>query len=164
MNFLKNTIQLAAANSYSMTLTSTPIRNREELKTFQSFLEVNNLPFSDLKLDGNFFTLFYDGAGNIIGSGGLEIYGDVALIRSIAVVQSDRGKSLGRRIVDEVIQQAKERKIKSVLLLTETAHGFFLKKGFVDISREEVPAAVKDSSEFSFVCPASAKCMMYTLE
>ena len=144
-----------------MDLHRAELKEQIQIQELQSFLELNNLPFKDIKLNGNFFLAYYDEAGNVVGSGGIEIYGDAALLRSVAVRATERGMSLGKQIVDDVLQHARELKILSVFLLTETAHDFFLKKGFKDISRDDVPAKVKASSEFSVVCPASAKCMVF---
>lgn len=144
-----------------MTLQSQQLAT-DELQELQSFLEANRLPYKDIKLAGNLFIRYNDADGNLIGSGGLELYGKVALIRSVAVIQSRRRENLGTRIVDDLLQRARGLQIDSVYLLTETAHSFFLKKGFKDFDRDEVPAELKNSSEFSEVCPASAKCMLYT--
>ncbi len=140
---------------------SRQIQKPEELGELKMFLELNKLPFKDISLNGNIFLLFYDDEGNVIGSAGLEIYGEAGLMRSIAVRSEDRGKKLGARIVDEILLCARDNNLRSVFLLTETAYKFFLKKGFQDFSRNDVPEAVKNSSEFSLVCPASAKCMAF---
>lgn len=145
-----------------MHLQSVQIKDTSELQALQSFLECNKLPYKDVQLNSTLFLLYHDSAGNIIGSGGLEPYGNAALLRSVAVRESDRGKKLGKQIVEDVLDRARKEKFQSVFLLTETAHGFFLKKGFLDISRDDVPSSIKASSEFSYVCPTSAKCMVYT--
>jgi amino-acid N-acetyltransferase len=134
-----------------------------QLKQFMQFLEQNKLPFKDIQLNGNFFLRYYDAEGNTVGSGGLELYGDTGLLRSVAVMESNRGHNIGKQIVDDILQRAAELNLHSVFLLTETAYDFFLKKGFSDVSRDAVPDALKRSSEFSEVCPSSAKCMVYHL-
>lgn len=138
------------------------IEDALEFQALRSFLERNKLPHKDIVLQDNVFLLYYDSAGDIVGSGGLEIYGEAALLRSVAVRESERGKQVGKQIVKDVLARAHEQKIRSIFLLTETAHDFFLKEGFLDLSRDEVPSNIKASTEFSFVCPASAKCMVYT--
>lgn len=143
---------------------STLIQDATALESLQKFLQVNKLPHEDVKANGNFFIGYYDEAKNIIASGGLELYTTFALLRSVAVDNNHRGKNLGKQIVDELVQKAKRLKIKSIFLLTETAHGFFLKKGFRDVSRDDVPSEIRSSSEFTFVCPASATCMVYAIE
>jgi amino-acid N-acetyltransferase len=144
-----------------MDLHPVQIEDALELQALRSFLERNKLPYKDIVSQDNLFLLYYDSAGDVLGSGGLEIYGDAALLRSVAVRESERGKQVGKQIVKDVLKRALEQKIQSIFLLTETAHDFFLKEGFSDISRDEVPANIKASTEFSFVCPASAKCMVY---
>ena len=147
-----------------MHLQSVQIKDTPELQALQSFLERNKLPYKDIQLNNTLFLLYHDSAGNIVGSAGLEHYGDAALLRSVAVNESERGKKLGKQIVEDVLARAREAKIQSIFLLTETARDFFLKKGFLDISRDDVPSNIKASSEFSFVCPASATCMVYIFD
>lgn len=139
------------------------ITSHQDLPALQSFLASNKLPFQDIRLNGNLFFTYTNEAGEFLGSSGLEVYGVHALIRSIAVPPEQRGKNVGKEIVNDILQRAKTMNLKSLFLLTETAHEFFLKRGFKDISRDEVPDTLKASSEFSFVCPASAKCMVYAL-
>ena len=124
-------------------------------------LKINKLPYHDIQLDGNMMVSYHDGDGKMIGSGGLEFYTTYALLRSVAVDESHRGKSFGKYIVNDLLDRAKVKSIKAVFLLTETAHDFFLQRGFVDVSRESVPGELKESSEFKSVCPVSAACMMY---
>ncbi len=146
-----------------MNLKPTLIQDSIALEKLQRFLQSNKLPHDDIKTKGNVFIGYYDDAGNLIASGGLELYGASALLRSIAVSQHHRGKNMGKQIVDDLMQKAKDLNIRSIFLLTETAHDFFSKKGFTDISRGDVPFEVKSSSEFAFVCPISAACMHYKI-
>jgi amino-acid N-acetyltransferase len=163
MTYLKNLMAMIAANNRSARAYShtRQIQKPEDLGELKFFLELNKLPFKDISLNGNIFLLYYDDEDNVIGSAGLEIYGEAGLIRSIAVSSKDRGKKLGTKIVDEMLLLARTKNLRSVFLLTETANEFFLKVGFQDFSRHDVPEAVKNSSEFSLVCPASAKCMAF---
>ena len=126
-----------------------------------TMLKENKLPYQDIKLDNNLFVSYHDNLGKLIGSGGLEFYSEYALLRSVAVGESQRGKSFGTEIVNDLLDRAKGKSVKEIYLLTETAHDFFLKKGFQDVARENVPHEVKASSEFSSVCPVSAACMVY---
>ncbi len=139
------------------------IQDASELNKLQHFLEANSLPHADIKSEGNVFIAYYDAGENMIASGGLELYGASALLRSIAVEQQYRGQDLGKQMVDDLLVKARDLKIDLIFLLTETARPFFLKKGFSDISREDVPVEIKSSSEFSFVCPVSAACMSYRI-
>src|SRR5688572_30438706 len=143
------------------------IQDQIALEMLQKFLHENKLPHQDiaesLTTKGRIFLGYYDDAGDLIGSGGLEIYGDSALLRSVAVKENARGKELGKKIVDDLVTQARNSKINNIFLLTETAKDFFTKKGFTIVSRESVPPHVRASSEFTHVCPSSAICMFYKL-
>lgn len=129
----------------------------------KSFLAENKLPDGDLKLDNSYFFAYHDDNGKIVGTGGLEFYSSHALLRSIAVSESFRGTSVGKKIVSHLIDQADRRNIREIFLLTETAPVFFSKLGFQAVSRETVPDEVKSSSEFASVCPVSAVCMSVVL-
>jgi amino-acid N-acetyltransferase len=136
------------------------IDNESSLSDLFNLLRINNLPYEDIKLENNHFVNFYRD-GNLIGSGGLEFYPPSALLRSLAVVENQRGKSIGKKIVQDLLERAKQRSITKVYLLTETAHDFFVQRGFVDIQRDQVPEEIKLSSEFRSVCPVSAACMVF---
>jgi amino-acid N-acetyltransferase len=136
------------------------INNESSLNDLFNLLRINNLPYEDIKLENNHFVTFYRD-GNLIGSGGLEFYPPSALLRSLAVVENQRGKSIGKQIVQDLLERAKQRSIGEVYLLTETAHDFFTKRGFVDIPRDQAPEEIKISSEFKSVCPVSAACMVF---
>lgn len=136
------------------------INTRQSLDEVLTLLKSNKLPYQDVKLDNNLFISYHDN-GKVIGSGGLEFYSSYALLRSVAVDANQRGKAFGKEIVKDLLARAKRRSIKEIYLLTETARDFFLKMGFTDVSRENVPEEVKASSEFASVCPVSAACMVY---
>ena len=137
------------------------INQDQSLAGMLSLLKSNKLPFQDVKLESGLFISYHDENGEIIGSGGLEFYSVYALLRSVAVDKTQRGKAFGKEIVTDLLNRAKSRSIKEIYLLTETAHAFFLKQGFSDISRHDVPVEVKTSSEFGSICGVSAVCMVY---
>lgn len=139
------------------------IQDQVALEKLQQFLKTNKLPFKDIKLEGSFYFTYQDEDNNIIGSGGLEVYGNHALLRSLAVDENHRHQQVGLRMVNDLMEKAKHLNIENLFLLTETARTFFEKKGFREIDRTEVPEALLNSSEFTSVCPNSATCMMYKL-
>ena len=85
---------------------------------------------------------------SLIGCAGLEVYGEYALLRSVAVDAGERGKGLGVKLVRQILDRAKEERIQTIILLTETAQNFFPKFGFGVVKRDDAPAAVKESVEF----------------
>lgn len=144
-------------------MTTKLIQDQIALEKLQKFLQANNLPHADIRLNQNLFIGYYDDHDNLIASGGLECYGNAALLRSVAVAESLRGKSLGTQIVDDLINKAKTLHIEELYLLTETAHNFFVKKGFKTASRKAVPELITQSPEFSHLCPSTAHCMVYKI-
>jgi amino-acid N-acetyltransferase len=102
----------------------------------------------------DFFLAFRDDV--LIGSAGLECYGDTALLRSVAVTALERGHSLGQALVQQVLAYAASLGVCQVVLLTTTAADFFLRFGFRPISRDQFPRAAQMSVEFQEACPASA--------
>lgn len=152
-----------------MNLTPRMIQDQRALEKLEKFLHANKLPYQDLPArsiasTSNVIIGYYDEAGNLLASGALEYYDDAALLRSVAVDESVRGQSIGKRIVDDMITRARAASVTSIYLLTETARDFFLHRGFQPIDRSIVPERLKSSTEFSYVCPQSAVCMFYKLE
>jgi amino-acid N-acetyltransferase len=145
-----------------MELTYKLINDAESFESFRSLLKSSNLPADDLDFKRDLLVGYYEG-DSLVGTGGLEVYSPYALLRSLSVKLGIRGKSVGSTIFEYLLEEARKKKLKSIYLLTETAHGFFAKKGFKDVSRDEVPAEVKNSSEFSHVCPTSAAVMVLEL-
>jgi amino-acid N-acetyltransferase len=138
------------------------ITDDKSFEAFQSLLRSSNLPADDLDFKKDLLVGYYEN-DTIVGTGGLEVYGAYALLRSLSVRMGIRGKSVGSTITEFLLAEAQKKGLKAIYLLTETARGFFQKKGFKDIPREEVPAEVRQSSEFVHVCPTSAAVMMLLL-
>lgn len=139
------------------------VKNNDQLLPIIDLLKKNKLPWKDISLKDNLFVRYYNDSADLIGSGGLEFYAHYSLLRSIAIDEKERGKSLGKQIVQDLIVRAKSRSVSKVYLLTETAHDFFIKSGFKDVGRDQVPVEVQASSEFTSVCPVSAACMVFEL-
>lgn len=115
---------------------------------------------ADAHLDG-FLLATRD--GRLLGTAALERYGAAALLRSVAVIPEVRGSGLGRALVDAAIARARDSGIETLVLLTETAPQFFPRFGFLPISRDDVPDAVRASEEFRGACCANAAVMRLDL-
>jgi amino-acid N-acetyltransferase len=128
--------------------------------TYQTAIELLqkvNLPIKDINDHISFYTLTEN--EEIIGTVGVE-YGDKhALLRSLSVAESRRGKGYGDQLVNFIENQAKEKGVDTMFLLTTTASDFFARKGYSITTRLEVPLFIQETSEFSSVCPASATIM-----
>lgn len=92
----------------------------------------------------------------VVGSAALELYADGGLLRSVAVDAECRGAGLGARLTSAAIDDARQRRLPALYLLTTTAESFFPRFGFERITRDEVPASVRQSIEFRGACPSSA--------
>jgi len=134
------------------------VDDEQNYQAFRTLLKSSSLPSDDLNFKKDLLVGYYED-GAMVGTGALEVYGEYALLRSLSVKLGTRGKALGTAITEHLISEAKKRKLKGIFLLTETAHGFFLRKGFQDVARDKVPDALKASSEFSHVCPDTAAAM-----
>jgi len=97
--------------------------------------------------------------GRVIGSAALELYGASALLRSVAVAPDYQGQGLGRQLTRAAIDLARRHGVTHLYLLTKTAEAFFPQFGFGPIDRADVPSQVKDSLEFTSLCPDSALAM-----
>lgn len=94
---------------------------------------------------------------------GLELSGSAGLLRSLAVAPSCRGQGLGRELVAYAERYAASRGVEVLYLLTTTAPAFFERRGYAPTSRAAVPPAIRTSSEFSRLCPASSVCLSKSL-
>lgn len=145
-----------------MELTYKLIRDVDSFESFRALLKASNLPADDLDYKKDLLVGYYEG-DELVGTGGLEVYGKHALLRSLSVKMGIRGKAVGSTITEYLLAEARKQKLEAVYLLTETAHGFFLKKGFIDAPRDSVPEEVKRSEEFAKLCSASAAVMVLDL-
>jgi AhpD family alkylhydroperoxidase len=101
--------------------------------------------------------------GKVVGVAGAEIYGQDALLRSVAVAPALHGQGIGERILTQLLLEAARRDIAHLFLLTETAADYFTRFGFHITPREQAPPALQASAEFQGACPASATLMVLTL-
>jgi amino-acid N-acetyltransferase len=126
------------------------------------FLAAAGLPTEGLRDQFPENYILARGGGVLLGLAGLEVYGDVGLLRSVAVADGTRGQGLGRLLVENRLQFARSRRVKRVFLLTLSAERYFTSLGFTPVNREEAPSALAASPEFASACPASASCLMFT--
>ncbi|WP_276484803.1 arsenic resistance N-acetyltransferase ArsN2 [Paraflavitalea pollutisoli] len=120
-----------------------------------SLLQGDHLPVDDLPevLDNFFVAIDQDAPVGVIG---METYGQYGLLRSMVVHPEYRRNNIASTLVSRLEKKAAKSGIAELYLLTETASGYFQKKGFEVIDRKSVPQPITKSSEFSHVCPVSA--------
>jgi amino-acid N-acetyltransferase len=140
------------------------IRERPARLSVVALLEAEGLPASDLTdahLEHFFFT-GTDGAPSALV--GLEIYGDVALLRSLVVSAATRTQGLGSALVQHAEKYAAAHRVHSLYLLTTTAEAYFEHRGYRRIDRSEAPPSIQSTREFSSLCPSSSAFMIKRLQ
>lgn len=122
-------------------------------------LDTASLPYDDIDaaLLAHFFAVRVD--GEVAGIAGLEPHGPHGLLRSLVVRAARRGTGLGRSLVGEAERRASERGIETLFLLTDTAPDYFRRLGFRDCPRDAAPEAIRNTREFSTLCPDDAAFM-----
>jgi UDP-N-acetylmuramate: L-alanyl-gamma-D-glutamyl-meso-diaminopimelate ligase len=122
------------------------LQDMPEIRALAKHVE---LPVDDLGDDSyrNFFVLHNE--SGFAGCVGLEVYGEDAILRSLAVHPDARGVGYGWLLADTAISQARYRGVRRLYLLTETASDFFAAKhGFRVVDRSTVSSAVAKTSTF----------------
>jgi N-acetylglutamate synthase-like GNAT family acetyltransferase len=102
--------------------------------------------------------------GEVVGCAGAEVYGQVALLRSVAVAPGLHRQGIGTLLLERLIHEAQRRDIARLYLLTVTAPEYFARFGFKRGKIDEAPHALKASAEFQGACPACAAFMTLTLQ
>ena len=131
----------------------------EDIDAIKRLLVANDLPTAGVDEHWKTFIVARDENGRVIACGGSEAYQFAALIRSVAVESEYQKQGLGRRLVRQLLDRLASRGLREFYLLTTTAEGYFKKRGFKTIDRDEVHPQLLSSREFQDACPDSAVCM-----
>jgi len=133
-----------------------------DLKEIEKLLEGSNLPASDCAphID-NFIVAERD--STIIGVGGFERCGELALLRSFVVLADHKSNGIAEKIFQLVKDRATDSGIQQFYLLTTTASHYFMRFGFSACSRHDVPAGIKQTKQFKELCPSTATVMVLDL-
>ena len=135
------------------------ISPKPSLSAAVALLAAAKLPTEDLT-EGHCEHFFFAGSSTAPeGLVGLEMFGDVALLRSLVVSDALRGSGAGSRLLAHAEQHARTRGVRHLYLLTTTAEGFFAKRGFARATREAAPPRIRATREFAGICPASSAFM-----
>ncbi len=132
--------------------------NKKDITFIEKILKNNDLPYEDVHLKAACFFLGH-AQSRVIGIGGMEIYGEYGLLRSLVVDKPFREKGYGRELCFKLIEYAKSNGVREIFLLTTTAKNFFKKLGFNDVDRITAPSVIQNTTEFKDLCPLSASCM-----
>lgn len=90
---------------------------------------------------------------------GVELHGEDALLRSLAVAESARGRGCGKALVATAERHARDHGARRIYLLTTTAAQYFRRLGYRPLPRDRVPETIRATQEFAALCPDSAAVM-----
>lgn len=135
----------------------------EDLSAIKTLLAECSLPASDLcEQHMDYFIVLRQGA-QIAGCVGLELSGQDALLRSLAIDTRLRGDGLGKRLLEEAEVLARGEGVHNLVLLTTSTARFFEYHGYAHTDRASVPASIRDTPQFAGLCPSSAICLTKSL-
>jgi amino-acid N-acetyltransferase len=137
----------------------------EDEKKIKEVLAAGGLDHEDITPSHlqHFLVLKDDPSSTLTGMVGLEIRNNMALLRSLAVIEPRRNKGLATQLVREIEKYARSQQVDTLYLLTLTAERFFAKQGYRKTDRKSAPDAIQETTEFNSLCPATAVCMKKNL-
>jgi N-acetylglutamate synthase-like GNAT family acetyltransferase len=114
------------------------------------------LPTNDLTEPGRRFFRFAEN-GQVVGFIGWEsAEGTDALLRSLVVAPSRRGRGDGAQMIRWALTRLAELGFTDAYVLTTTIEGLALRQGFARCDRAAAPAAIRQTRQFAELCPATA--------
>lgn len=134
-----------------------------DLKAVLALLGEVNLPTEGVSEHFDEFLLAYY-KEKLVGCVGQERYGDVTLLRSLAVSPDLQRSGLGKTLTAELLDAALSKGLSEVVLLTTTAKDFFAQQfGFVETARGDFDEIFANSPEWCLPRCSSAACMRLRL-
>ena len=130
-----------------MSITVRPAKT-SDIKTIRHIIDINKA--SRRMLEKETVTLYEtvqefvvaELNGEVIGCGALHVlWEDLAEVRTVGVDESVRGKGIGHKILEELIERAKKVGVKRIFCLTFETE-FFGRHGFVEIEGTPVSQEV----------------------
>lgn len=130
----------------------------KDKEAIKNLLSVSGLPYEDIADHIPHFIVAKKD-NTLVGAVGIELLGDVGLLRSLTVSPTYRNNGIGRFLCERMIAYASLQGVRQLYLLTVSAEGFFKKYGFQKIEREGAPLPIQGTKEFKTLCPVAAVCM-----
>ncbi len=138
---------------------------RADLDELLSLLAVVNLPTEGVVDHIDRFRVARDIENRLVGCAGLEVYGRLGLLRSVAVSPDCQHAGLGSKLTSAILDEAAEAGIEEVALLTTTARDFFARRfGFIEADRADYNERLATSHEWSLPRCSSAAFMVLRLK
>lgn len=106
--------------------------------------DINNVESEYIQKGGGFWVAVNEN-DNVIGTLGLIKKGEYGILKKFFILKECRGKTFGvsEILYEKLYEFAKNKGLRAIILDTpavcKRAHGFYKKKGFKIISKEELP-------------------------
>mgnify|MGYP002639753115 CR=1 FL=1 len=126
-----------------------------ELSIVEDLLFNNDLPIDDI-YEPNIRFLVAKANDKLIGTIAIEKYDQFGLLRSLVVEKEYRNEKIGERLINHLLISDFSVGITDLYLLTTTAKEYFVKFGFREVNRIEVPIELRQTNEFVELCPETA--------
>jgi len=147
-----------APSAAAPTTTSVGPASGGDFDAIKRLLQASLLPSRDVG-EGRQRFIVASEAGRIIGCAGLQVAGEVGLVRSMAVHWTRRNAGLGSRLHERLLLEAVLAGVRTLYVVTTTAEDFFSRHGFVKVAAAAVPAELQASEEFTAFVPGGSSVM-----
>jgi UDP-N-acetylmuramate: L-alanyl-gamma-D-glutamyl-meso-diaminopimelate ligase len=122
---------------------------RADMTAVRALLDKVGLRLGDAEDDAASWFFVLSNEDGIVGTVAIEVLGDDAILRNLAIEEKARGVGYGWMLADMAVSQARYRGVRRIYLLTESASDFFAAKfGFRVVDRSTVSPQVAASSVF----------------
>ena len=93
-------------------------------------------------------------SGEIVACGGIEFYGDCAVIRSVVCDERIRGQGAGSRIARALLEHGRTAGATDLYLFTGDALPFWERHGFVEVTLDDWKEPPRACWQYQFVSQA----------
>ena len=132
--------------------------NTADFAAVRDLLARCGLPTEDVREAPGACQLAWLEDGALIGTVGVDVSGDLALLRSLAVEPAWRGRGLGRALTAEAEARAIAAGARTLVLLTGTADALASACGYEATSRCALGDGAAAFRQFAAGCCAEARC------
>jgi len=94
--------------------------------------------------------------GHVIACTGVEVHGEICVLRSLAVAPEARGRGIARRLIERSLEMAVDAGCTDAYLLTLSVEDLAARYGFKRVTRDAVSASLLRSKEFQLNACATA--------